>query len=288
MSFKAVIPAAGLGTRMLPATKTVPKEMLPVFDRPAISYIVKEAVDAGIKDILIISSRGKESMENYFDKNYELEERLKRDRKFDLLETITSTYNNARISFVRQIEPKGLGDAVLSAKTFVGNDPFAILYGDDIIAGKTPAVRQLMDVYEKTHCPVLGIKRVPHERISRFGCVELEEKEKGLFKVLSMVEKPPVDKAPSDFAILGRVIMTPDIFPILEEGIKGKNGEVQLTDAMAELLKRKDFYACPFKGTHFDTGNKVEFLRASIMAGLASSERREVKEMLRSIQHLIK
>lgn len=287
MNFKAVIPAAGLGTRMLPATKTVPKEMLPVFDKPAISYIVQEAVDAGIKDILIISSRGKESMENYFDKNYELEERLKKDGKLDLLETITSTYNNARISFVRQIEPKGLGDAVLSAKAFVGNDPFAILYGDDIIAGKIPAVRQLMDVYEKTHCPVLGIKQVPHERISRYGCVELKEEEKNLFRIMSMVEKPPLEKAPSDFAILGRVILTPDIFPILEKGKKGKNNEVQLTDAMAELLQSRNFYACPFKGTHYDTGNKVEFLRASIMAGLASSERAEVKEMLRSIQHLI-
>ncbi len=283
MNMKAVIPAAGLGTRMLPATKTVPKEMLPVFDRPAISYIVQEAVDAGIKDILIISSRGKEAMENYFDKNYELEERLKKDKKTELLKAITSTYNDARISFVRQIEPKGLGDAVLAAKAFVGNDPFAILYGDDIIAGEKAAIKELMEVYERTLCPVLGIKQVPHERISRYGCVELEKEPDGLLKVLSMVEKPSLQTAPSDFAILGRVILTPDIFPILEKGKKGKNNEVQLTDAMAELLLSKSFYACPFKGTHFDTGNKVEFLRASVMAALASSEKEAVKSMLKSI-----
>lgn len=282
MKLKAIIPAAGLGTRMLPATKSIPKEMLPVYDKPAISYIVDEAIEAGITDILIITARGKDAVENYFDKSYELEDRLAKDNKEDLLKVVQSCYGRANISFVRQTEPKGLGDAVLSAKSFVGDCPFAVLYGDDIIVGEKPAIGEMAEIFYKTQSPVLGIKKVPHNSISRYGCVEYENTPKGM-KILSMVEKPAVEKAPSDYAILGRVILTPDIFPILETQPKGKNNELQLTDAMASLLTKKDFYGCCYSGTHYDTGNKVQFLRASIIAGLNSQDKESVKEMLLTI-----
>ena len=279
---KAIIPAAGLGTRMLPATKSVPKEMLPVFDKPAISYIVDEAIASGIKDILIITARGKDSIENYFDKSFELEERLLKDNKTELLEECRACYGKANITFLRQIEPLGLGHAVLSAKNFVGNEPFAVLYGDDIIMGEKPATAEMIEIYDENKCPVLGIKKVPHEAICRYGSVAIDETEKGI-KIKAMVEKPPVEKAPSDFAILGRVILTPEIFPILEKQKAGKGGEIQLTDAMATLLETKPFYGCAYSGTHYDTGNKVQFLRASIMAGLASTMSNDVKDLILKI-----
>ena len=265
---KAVIPAAGLGTRFLPATKSTPKEMLPIVDTPTIQYIVEEAVKSGIEDILIITNSNKHSMENHFDINYELEMRLKESGKVAEADMIHQIASLANIAYVRQKEPKGLGHAILCAKTFVGDEPFAILLGDDLVVpeGK-PALLQLIDAYNDKHTPILGVQKVPHADTKKYGVVAPSKEvdpSKRLFKVVDMIEKPNPEDAPSDYAVLGRYVLTPDIFDILEKTEPGVNGEIQLTDALRKLMEKQSIYACDFSGTRYDIGDKFVFVKATI------------------------
>lgn len=264
---KAVIPAAGLGTRFLPATKVIPKEMLPVVDRPALQYIVEEAIASGIEEILIITSRGKGAIEDHFDYTPELEYELEKSNKTEALAQIRDIADKADIHYVRQKNPKGLGHAISYAKTFVGNDPFAVLLGDDIAVCEKPALRQLMDVYEKYQASVIGVSSVAKERVSSYGVVDPDPNfkgEKGVYKVKGLVEKPPVDKAPSNVAIFGRYVITPAIFEILQHQTPGAGGEIQLTDALLTLGKKEDLYAIDFEGERYDVGQKIGFLRATV------------------------
>ncbi len=261
---KAVFPAAGLGTRFLPATKSSPKEMLSLVDKPLIQYVVEEAVASGIESIVIVTGRGKTTIEDHFDVSFELEKLLEERGKTDLLREARAISEMARVSYVRQSEALGLGHAVLQAKDSVGNEPFAVLLSDDIIDSKTPALKQLMDVYEKYDAPVVAVFEVEGEAISRFGVIDGEEVEPGVFKIRDMVEKPPASEAPSNLAIIGRYILTPDIFEEIETTRPGAIGEIQITDAMRALLKKRPFYAVRFEGTRYDAGDKLGFLIATV------------------------
>jgi UTP--glucose-1-phosphate uridylyltransferase len=264
---KAVIPAAGLGTRFLPATKAQPKEMLPVFDKPAIQIIVEEAVASGIRHILVVTGRNKTSLENHFDRNLELENFLAEKEQTELLALVRSVSDMAQLFYVRQKEPLGLGHAVLCAKEFIGEEPFAIFLGDDLIHTDPPvkpAMRQLIDVWEKYQGPVLGVQKVPKEQYSSYGMIKRIALEKNVSKVLDMVEKPRTSEAPSDLAIVGRYVLTPDIFRILERTRPGSKGEIQLTDAMRVLNQQRAFYACQFAGRRYDVGSKLEFVEATV------------------------
>lgn len=261
---KAVFPAAGLGTRFLPATKSSPKEMLSLVDKPLIQYVVEEAVASGIESIVIVTGRGKATIEDHFDVSFELEKVLEERGKTDLLREARAISEIARISYVRQSEALGLGHAVLQAKDNVGNEPFAVLLSDDIIDSKTPALKQLMDVYEKYDAPVVAVFEVEGEAISRFGVIDGEEVEPGVYKIRDMVEKPPAAEAPSNLAIIGRYILTPDIFEEIETTRPGAIGEIQITDAMRALLKKRPFYAVRFEGTRYDAGDKLGFLIATV------------------------
>ena len=265
---KAIIPAAGLGTRFLPATKSMPKEMLPIVDTPTIQFIVEEAVKSGIEEILIITKSNKHSMENYFDTNYELEMRLKESGKNDLVDLIKQVASLANIYYVRQKEPKGLGHAISCARSFVNNEPFAILLGDDMVTSEgKPALLQLVDAYNSKNCSILGVQEVPHTDVNKYGIVTPSRDVadgKKIFKVVDINEKPDIDKAESDYAVLGRYILTPEIFEILEKTAPGKNGEIQLTDAIKELMVHKPVYACDFEGTRYDVGDKFGYVRATI------------------------
>ena len=232
---KAIIPAAGLGTRFLPATKAQPKEMLPIVDMPTIQYIVKEAVDSGIEDIIIISGRGKRAIEDHFDKSYELEDILARKNEEQLLKVVQDISNLGNIHYIRQKEPKGLGHAILCANSFIGNEPFAVLLGE-VVDSDTPCLKQLIDVYNRYKTTVVGVQRVSKEDVSKYGIVDCKEIDERVFKVNDMVEKPEIDKAPSNIAILGRYIITPEIFNYLESAEPGKGGEIQLTDAIKSML----------------------------------------------------
>lgn len=285
---KAIIPAAGLGTRFLPATKSMPKEMLPIVDTPTIQFIVEEAVQSGVEEILIITNSNKHSMENYFDVNYELEMRLKEAGKDDLVKQIRQVASLANIHYVRQKEPKGLGHAILCARTFVGDEPFAILLGDDMVVSEgKPALMQLVDAYNQKGCPILGVQEVPHLEVNKYGIVTPSRDVKDgkrLFKVVDIVEKPEVDKAPSDYAVLGRYLLTPEIFEILERTEPGKNGEIQLTDAIQELMMHQPTYACDFAGKRYDVGDKFGYVKATIdyalrRADLSAKVRAYVKEL---------
>lgn len=273
---RAVIPAAGLGTRFLPATKAVPKEMLPIVDKPTIQYIVEEAMASGIEDILVITSRSKEAIENHFDRSAELEQNLEEKQKDDLLKMVREI-SDIRIHYVRQKEPKGLGHAILCAKQFIGDEPFAVLLGDDVVYNdKKPALRQLIDVYEKTGASVLGVQQVPHEKVSSYGVVAVKPTEDArTFAVTDMVEKPAVDKAPSDLAVLGRYVITPEIFEILEHTAPGKGNEIQLTDGLCTLLQSQSVYAYNFEGRRYDVGDKQGFLEATVEYALRRPELRE-------------
>lgn len=279
---KAIIPAAGLGTRFLPATKAIPKEMLPIVDIPTIQYIIQEAVDSGIEEILIITNSNKHCMENHFDRSYELEERLKSsDRQADY-DMICKIANMANIYYVRQKEPLGLGHAILCAKSFVGNEAFAVLLGDDVVVHDEgePALKQLMNVYGECGASVVGVQTVPHEAVDKYGIIEPSGKRRQdsrRVKVVDLVEKPPIEEAPSDLAILGRYILTPEIFEILEHQAPGKNGEIQLTDAIRSLLVSQVVYAYDFEGTRYDVGDKFGFIKATIDFAL---KREEVNEQL--------
>ena len=269
---KAVIPAAGFGTRFLPATKAVPKEMLPIVDTPAIQYIAEEAAAAGIEDLLIITSRGKDAIINHFDSAFELETVLERVGKTEMLKASKNVSKGLNICFVRQNEQKGLGHAVLCAKSFVGNEPFAVMLGDDIVTGEKPCIGQLMEQYEKCSSTVLGVQRVGKENVSKYGIVDCEEDNGRLHKVKGMVEKPQISDAPSDVAILGRYVITPAVFDCLEKTQKGAGGEIQLTDALVMLAERENVYAYEFEGKRYDTGDKLGFLRATVEFALARED----------------
>ena len=276
---KAIIPAAGLGTRFLPATKAMAKEMLPIVDKPTIQFIVEEAKAAGIEDILIITGKGKRPIEDHFDSNPELEANLRAKEKFELLELVEET-TGLNLHFVRQSYPKGLGDAVLQAKAFVGNEPFVVMLGDDLMEDKIPLTKQLMDKYEKTHASVIATMKVPYEETYKYGIIDPEiEIEKGLYNVRKFVEKPKVEDAPSDLAIIGRYLLTPEIFTILENQEPGAGNEIQLTDAIDTLNKTQRVFAHEFKGVRHDVGDKYGFLTTCIEYGLTHPE---VKEDLRA------
>lgn len=272
---KAIIPAAGLGTRVLPASKAIPKEMLPIVDKPAIQYIVEEAVKAGITDILIITNRGKEAIENHFDHSIELETMLSAKKKDKQLEEITSVCNLANIYFLRQKETKGLGDAVLRAKEFVGNDPFAVLYGDDVIIGESPAIGEMMEAYERYSKCVVGIKEVSDEAVVKYCSLKVEPLEKDIFAVSDMIEKPSIFNKFSNYSILGRCILEPEIFSILEKTPLGVGGELQLTDAMKTVATKEGMIGVVFSGERHDMGNKFGVLKANIDVGLTHPETKE-------------
>lgn len=269
---KAVIPAAGLGTRVLPASKAIPKEMLPIVDKPAIQYIVEEAVAAGITDILIITGRGKESIEDHFDRAPELEQKLLQSNKQELFEACMKAATLANIHYIRQKETKGLGHAVLCAKNFIGNEPFAVMYGDDVILGDTPAVSELCSVYEKTGRCVLGVKKMPLSEMGKYGSIKYCLDEHGSMIVTDMNEKPKPENVLSPYAILGRVVLTPEIFDILENTAPGVGGEIQLTDAMRSLALNGKMAACEYSGTRYDMGNKLGIIEATLAAALARSD----------------
>lgn len=269
---KAVIPAAGLGTRMLPATKTVPKEMLPMVDKPVIQYIIEEAVDAGIEDILIVTNRAKSAMDDYFDYYPELEERLDRAGKEKELAEVRRAADLANIFYVRQKETKGLGHAIWRAKRFVGDEPFAVLLGDDIMRAKQPVIGQLIHAAEKYNAPVVGIQQVAPEAISKYSSVKITPKEERIYTVSDMNEKPTKAERLSDYAILGRYVLTPEIFDILEHVKPGFGGEIQLTDGLRELCHRRSMMAVDFEGRRYDTGNLRGFLEATIDFALEHPE----------------
>ena len=272
---KAVIPAAGLGTRVLPASKAIPKEMLPIVDKPAIQYIVEEAVRSGIEEILIITSRGKTAVEDHFDHSPELEKRLADSGKEKLLSEVQRVAEMANIQYVRQKEMKGLGHAILCAKSFVGNEPFAVLYGDDVIIGENPACKQLCEAYEEFGLGVVGIKEVPSEDIRKYSSLSVHHEHGRMY----MVEKPAPGEEFSNFSILGRCVLPPKIFEILEHTAPGAGGEIQLTDAMKELAVTEHMIGVDYEGTRYDMGNKLGILQASIEVGLAHEE---IGEGLRS------
>ena len=269
---KAVFPAAGLGTRFLPATKASPKEMLPLVDKPLIQYVVEEAVASGIESVIIVTGRGKAAIEDHFDVSFELEKLLEERGKLEELKAMRAISEMARVSYVRQQEALGLGHAVLQARDLVGNEPFAVMLSDDIIDSETPALKQLLDVYEKFDAPVLGTMKVAGEAISRFGVIDGEEVAEGVYKIKDMVEKPSFADAPSDLAIIGRYVLTPDIFDEIEKTSPGAVGEIQITDAMRSLLKQRPFYAVRFQGTRYDAGDKLGFLIATVEFALKHEE----------------
>jgi len=265
---KAVIPAAGLGTRFLPATKAQPKEMLPIVDKPTIQYIIEEAAASGITDILIITGRNKRAIEDHFDRSIELEMELERKHKDALLKEIKAISNIVNIQYIRQQTPKGLGHAVLCAKNFVGNEPFAVLLGDDVVDSNVPCLKQLINVYERYNSTVLGVQQVNWSDVDKYGIVSGEVMEDGIHKVKTLFEKPDREIAPSNVAILGRYIITPDIFPILEHTEPGAGLEIQLTDALKELARHKAVYAYEFAGCRYDVGDKLGFLKATVEMAL--------------------
>ena len=269
---KAVIPAAGLGTRFLPATKAQPKEMLPIVDKPAIQYIVEEAVESGIEEILIITGRNKRAIEDHFDRSVELELELEKKQAEEMLRTVREISNLAEIYYIRQKTPLGLGHAVQCAATFVGEEPFAVMLGDDIVDSRVPCLKQLMQAHETYGCSVLGVQRVKRDQIEKFGIVEGQPLTQQAYQVKSLVEKPSVEKAPSDIAILGRYIITPQVFPILRNLKPGAKNEIQLTDALNLLCRQQDMIAYLFEGKRYDIGDKLGFLQATVEFALKRPE----------------
>jgi UTP--glucose-1-phosphate uridylyltransferase len=261
---KAIIPAAGLGTRFLPATKAQPKEMLPIVDKPTLQYIIEEAINSGIEEILIITGRNKKSIEDHFDKSVELELELEAKGKNELLKEVRKISEMANIHYIRQKEPKGLGHAIHCAKSFIGNEPFAVLLGDDIVYAEKPCLKQMIEVYDEYKTTILGVQEVPAKDVDKYGIISAMKIEDRVYKVKGLVEKPKVDEAPSNIAILGRYIINPAIFDILEHTAPGKGGEIQLTDALKELANVEAMYAYNFKGKRYDVGDKSGFLKATV------------------------
>lgn len=275
---KAVIPAAGLGTRFLPATKAQPKEMLPVVDKPAIQYVVEEAVASGITDILIITGRGKRAIEDHFDRNIELENQLAQKGDDEALREVQRISNLASIHFIRQKEPLGLGHAILQAQSYVGNEPFAVLLGDDITVSEVPPVKQLMNLFERFKESILAVKRVPNEEVSRYGIIAGEPIDQKLYRITDIIEKPSIEEAPSNIAVFGRYIFSPRIFECLERTKPGRGNEIQLTDAIKILLELEEVYAYEMDGDWYDLGNRLGWIKASIELAL---QRDDLKEDLR-------
>ena len=278
---KAVFPAAGLGTRFLPATKVLPKEMLVLVDKPVIQYGVEEAVHSGIQDIAIVTSRGKSAMEDHFDLAFELETVLERRGKTEPLNEIRQMAGLGKVSYIRQSEPLGLGHAVLVAQNLVGNEPFGVILSDDVIDANPPALKQLMDVYARVGGPVIAVEQVPMEDVSSYGVVAVDETADlgpGVFRITDLVEKPPRNEAPSNLAIIGRYVLTPDIFPALEATASDRTGEIQLTNGLRRLLRDRPLYACKISGVRHDTGNKIGFLKAFVYFAL---QRPDLAEPLR-------
>ncbi len=272
---KAVIPAAGLGTRFLPATKAIPKEMVPLVDKPTLQYIVEEAAASGIEDILIITGRTKRAIEDHFDKSYELETELEKSGKLDYLDTLQKISNLANIHYVRQKEAKGLGHAIYCAKFFAENEPFAVLLGDDVVDSEKPCLAQMIEQYEVCGSSILGVQTVPDSETSKYGIVSGEQIGDRLYKVSDMVEKPAPGTAPSNVAVLGRYIITPDIFRCLENTTPGAGGEIQLTDALRQLAKKEEMFAYDFVGRRYDVGSKQGYLEASVEFALKRPDLRD-------------
>ncbi|MBT0662766.1 UTP--glucose-1-phosphate uridylyltransferase GalU [Geobacter pelophilus] len=281
---KAIFPVAGLGTRFLPATKSSPKEMLPLIDKPLVQYVVEEAVASGIEQILFVTGRGKRALEDHFDIAFELEAHLYDKGKDKELSHIREIAEMVNIFYVRQKEAKGLGHAILCARDFIGNEPFAVLLGDDIIDAQRPCLGQLLEVYRKYRGPVLALEKVPMELISSYGCVKANAISERIFEVTDMVEKPKREEAPSDLAIIGRYVLTPEIFPILEKQAPGKGGEIQLTDAILKLSQDEAVYGCQFEGIRHDCGDKLGFLKATVDMALKREEfSNEFREYLKGL-----
>ncbi len=283
---KAIIPAAGRGTRFLPATKAQPKEMLPIVDKPTIQYIVEEAIASGIEDIIIVTGRNKQTIEDHFDKSYELEEELKKKGDNGLLSLVQDISNLVDIHYIRQKEPKGLGHAIYCARSFIGNEPFAVLLGDDIVDSRVPCLKQLIDVYDKYGATVLGVQHVPDDDISKYGIVSCSEIENRVFRVDDLVEKPEKENAPSNVAILGRYIISPEIFRHIENTAPGKGGEIQLTDALRSLMHEEAMYAFDFEGKRYDVGNRMGFIVATVEMALKRDDLRE--ELAQYLKSLVK
>ena len=278
---KAIIQAAGLGTRFLPATKAQPKEMLPIVDKPTIQYIIEEAVEAGIQDIIVVTGRNKRSIEDHFDRSIELELELERSGKQEMLDMVKEISEMANIHYIRQKEPRGLGHAILAAQHFIGDEPFAVLLGDDVVISKQPCLGQMLDVFHEYQTSILGVQTVPHEVVNKYGIIAGKQVDDRVYKVQDMVEKPSLEEAPSNVAVLGRYIITPEIFSFLETQDAGKGGEIQLTDALKRLAKDQAMYAYDFKGHRYDVGSKMGFLQANIEFALRDATLKdEVKEYL--------
>ncbi|WP_025905763.1 UTP--glucose-1-phosphate uridylyltransferase GalU [Mammaliicoccus sciuri] len=281
---KAIIPAAGLGTRFLPATKAMPKEMLPILDKPTIQYIVEEAARAGIEDIIIVTGKHKRAIEDHFDIQKELETTLYEKGKLELLDRVQYSTELANIFYVRQKEQKGLGHAIYTAKQFIGNEPFAVLLGDDIVESDNPAIKQLMEQYEATGKSVIGVQTVPETETHRYGIIEPKSQDERLYEVNRFVEKPEQGTAPSNLAIMGRYVLSPRIFDYLETQTEGSGGEIQLTDAIERLNKDDKVYAYDFEGQRYDVGEKIGFVKTTIEYALKDKEMRD--EIIRYLQSL--
>ncbi|MBI3814052.1 MAG: UTP--glucose-1-phosphate uridylyltransferase GalU [Nitrospinae bacterium] len=282
---KAVFPVAGLGTRFLPATKASPKEMMPLVDKPLIQYVVEEAIDAGIEEMIMITGRGKNAIEDHFDISFELEHTLKGKNNNKLLEEVQRISNLVDFWYIRQKEPLGLGHAILRTKDLIGDEPFAVLLGDDIIHSNVPAIKQLIQVYEKYNASVIAVEKVDKKEISSYGVIAPKEIEDRVYQIMDMVEKPPPSEAPSDLAIIGRYILTPQIFEALEKTDADKSGEIQLTNGLRRLLKHQVIYAHQFEGKRYDAGNKLGFLKATVEFALRRPDLgKDFREYLRSLR----
>ncbi len=281
---KAIIPAAGLGTRFLPATKAMPKEMLPIVDKPTIQYIVEEAIQSGIEDIIIVTGKSKRAIEDHFDNTPELEQNLLEKEKYSLLEKVNYVSNLADIHYIRQKEPKGLGHAVWCARNFIGDEPFAVLLGDDIVQGQVPCLKQLINQYEETHSSVIGVQTVPDDETNRYGIIDPLAQEGRRYQVNNFVEKPKKGTAPSNLAIMGRYVLTPEIFMFLENQQTGAGGEIQLTDAIQQLNNIQRVFAYDFEGKRYDVGEKIGFVKTTIDFALQDKDlRHDVLEFLNEI-----
>ena len=282
---KAIIPAAGLGTRFLPATKAMPKEMLPIVDKPTIQYIVEEAIKSGIEDIIIVTGKTKRSIEDHFDNAFELEQNLLEKKKYELLEKVQASSKMVDIHYIRQKEPRGLGHAVWCARKFIGDEPFAVLLGDDIVQAEKPCLRQLMDEYDKTLSSVIGVQTVPEDETHRYGIIDPLEQEGRRYQVRNFVEKPAAGTAPSNLAIMGRYVLTPEIFMFLEQQNVGAGGEIQLTDAIQNLNEIQRVFAYDFEGKRYDVGEKLGFVQTTIEMALQHQELRD--DMVPMMQRIL-
>jgi UTP--glucose-1-phosphate uridylyltransferase len=286
---KAIIPAAGLGTRFLPATKAMPKEMLPIVDKPTIQYIVEEAIDSGIEDIIIVTGKGKRAIEDHFDHSFELEQNLFEKGKFELLNEVQKSSKLVDIHYIRQKEPKGLGHAIWCARKFIGNEPFAVLLGDDIVQAEKPCLQQMIEQYERYNASILGVQKVNLNEVSRYGIVDSNCIGDRFYSVNSLIEKPAIEEAPSNLAIMGRYILNPRIFDVLNQQKPGAGGEIQLTDAIAGLNEYEAVYAYDFEGTRYDVGEKMGFIKTTIDFALQRDDlRNELLDYFSSILDLEK